>query len=134
MIYPLETCARPPNLCACRSDCSTAVTVNKMIGTAEARSVSQSPCQPSATSPAPAFPAAACSPGQPGRCAGGHHGLGDHAPGQGHAQQTPPGGALGDQAGERGEERRQQHRQQPGRVQVAGVRPQHLDQVLLSLV
>jgi len=50
---------------------------------------------------------------------------------------TPAPGALGDQAGEHGEERRQQHRaqdrQQRRRVQLAGVRPQHLDQVLLSV-
>ena len=49
---------------ACRSP-STAVTVNKMVGTAEAQNVSQSARQPSATSPAPAFPAVACRPASP---------------------------------------------------------------------
>jgi len=49
---------------ACRSP-STPVTVNKMVGTAEARNVSQSPRQPSATSPVLAFPAAACTPANP---------------------------------------------------------------------
>ena len=68
--------------------------------------------------------------GQPGRRAGGDHGLGDQAPSQSYPQQAPAGGALGDQAGEHGGERRQQRR----RVQLAHVRPQYLDQVLVSLV
>ena len=47
---------------ACRKP-STPVTVNTIVGTAEARNVSHSPRQPNATSPASAPPAAAtCTP------------------------------------------------------------------------
>jgi hypothetical protein len=95
---------------ACRSP-STAVTVNKMVGTPEARNVSQSaPAQRG--QPGAGVPGCGVQASQPERCADGHHGLGHYAAGQGHAQQTPAGVAFGDQAGEHGEERRQQHRAQ----------------------
>jgi len=49
-----------------------------------------------------------------------------------------PGEPSGDQAGEHGDERRQQHRaqhrQQRRRGQLPGVRPQHLDRLLVSVV
>src|SRR6516162_10857980 len=62
---------------ACRSP-STAVTVNKMVSTPEARNVSQSARQPGA-----GVPGCGVQASQPERCADGHHGLGHHAPGQG---------------------------------------------------
>ena len=74
---------------ACRSP-STAVTVNKMVSTPEARNVSQSARQPGA-----GVPGCGVQASQPERCADGHHSLGHHAPGQGHAQRSKRSKAAG---------------------------------------
>src|SRR3954451_21216965 len=109
-----------------------------IVGTADARKISHSPRHPKATTPASAFPAAACTSARANDaptativCVMTH-------PARATRSNPQPGSPSGDETGQHGEEPGEQHRaeyrQQRRRIQPRLVRPQHVGEMLFAFL